>query len=718
MKENCFILAAIHPLAEQGNSHLGDEWPVFLGALRGSLQHQGLEDPSSSEALLLFRFEKPLTAIASLVENLNRLKEEFSWQQSFGPPPLQAVFHLEMHGDPASPLHDPSATLWEILKTEHPYITHSLKLEWGQLIDGEKFPPHDFGDEETGFYPLRFADQSQVKTERLFPFRHLPLAGQFRPCFYCGMTVHHPSNCPSKQLSMAIHALDKVGYLPLPELVGCFQDAFNNQERLNLLLADGVTSTDLRKNSALQLFVASFDLMRVYQLRFLHHLAFSPQLPWEELVRRQKLPGSNHSLHLAFDCLRVGQYAEAEELFFEESHRQGGKQFHATVGRAFIALEQDRDSDMGHLLESASTMASTENEKVYVSFLLSRYFELQENRWKAEHALDNVFALGIDCAEAIYRQIQLAAPQAFSDRELHQLRFLVAGQKEYFMRAFLDPLLLPVYGPIEDMLSLHLEARREEAAERLTQLGAQCRELQEWLAPDDEYLQGFLRETGILEEQFQLNSYYDDLAVADAAKRLVHESFRLQEKRLDEMMEKKARALAAHEKYVGFWSWYPYQAFFQEFQEILAKSKEKLVRIQTVSDQEITGKSYRQVVAILGETEQLRARLQAMVGRMGWAKLFFDGVKLFVKRLLVTEVILLLLCLISLPVLAFWLDQKAAGSGFVAMLQTPWVQKQLLFIVTLVVAPTLALAQTLWKTADAGLLPFPDPEGNTKVRKG
>jgi hypothetical protein len=704
MKENCFILAAIHPLAEPGNRHLGDEWPAFLGALRNSLQHQGLEDQNSSEVLLLFRFEKPLTAIASFVENLNRLKEEFSWQKSYDPPPLQAVFHLEMAGDLSSPLRDPSATLWDILKTEYPYITHSLKLEWGQLIDGEKFPPHDFGDEETGFYPLRFADLSQVKTERLFPFRSLPLAGQFNPCFYCGMTVHNPANCPSKQLSMAIHALDKIGYLPLSELAGYFQDAFNHQERLNLLLADGLISTDLRKNFSLQLFVASFDLMGVYQIRFLSHLAFSPEIPWEDLVRRQKSSGSNHALHLAFDCLRVGQYAEAEELLFEESHRQGGKQFHATVGRAFIALEQGLDSDLGHFLESASTMASTENEKVYISLLLSRYFELQGHRWKAEHALDNVFSLGIDCTEAVYRQIQLAASQSFSNRELHQLRFLVAEQKEYFMRAFLDPLLLPVYGLVEDMLALHLEARREEAEERLAKLRAQCRELEEWLVPDDEYLQSVIQETGMLDEQFQLDSYYDYLAVADAAKRLVHESYQLQENRLDEMMEKKDRALAAHEGYVGFWNRYPYHAFFQEFQEILTKNKEKLLIIQTISDQEITGKGYRQITAILGEIDELRARLQAMVGRMGLAKVFFDGVKLFVKRLLLTEIILLLLCLISLPVLAFWLGDNATGSGLVARLQTPWVQKRILFIITLVIAPTLALAQTLWKSADADLL--------------
>lgn len=699
MIENCSILAAIHPLTEQGRKFLGDGWQSFLDTLRSSLNQQGLEDHDSSNALLLFRFEKPFTAVASLLENLHKAREAFSWDRAAGPLPLQIVFHLEIQGDLTSPLRDPSSTLWNILKTEHPYITHSLKLEWEQRLAGENLPRHFLGEEEDGLYPLRFADQTLVKTERFFPYRSLPVSGPLSPCFYCGMTSHKPSGCPSKQLSLAIHALDKIGYLPLADLVNSFQDAFGNQERMTLLLADGVTFTDLRRDFSLQVFVAYFDLMRIFQIRFLLHIAFSSRTQWEELVKAETTPKSNNALHLALDCLRVGQYSQAEAFFFEESRRPGGRQFYATVGRAFIALEQDRANDMGHFLESASTMATTETEKIYISLLLSRYFELQGNTWKAEHALDNIFAMDMDCAEAIYRQIQLAVKLAFSDRELYQLRFLVSEQKEYFMRAFLDPLLVPCYGPVEDMLSLRLDAKREEAEGQLTQLQALCEELQEWLEPEDEYLQVIIRGAGDLANQFQRRSYYDFLAVADTATKLINESYRLQEDRLDRMKEKKEKAAAAHEGYVKFWNLYPYQGFFKGFQEALVLNKEKLETIQKESEQMVTGKGYRKITATLEEIEELLTKLHPMVVRMGWTKIFLDGMKFFMKRLIITEVILLLGCFISLPVLAFWLD-NTAGAGIVEMLQTPWVQRQILFVVTILVAPMLALAQTLWKASD------------------
>lgn len=699
MIDNRSILAAIHPLTEGGQQLLGDDWQRFLDTLRGNLSHQGLEDQDSSNALLLFRFEKPFTAVASLLENLRMAREAFFLERSAGPLPLQIVFHLEAPGDLASPLRDPSATLWNILKTEDPYITHSLMLEWEQRTAGEKLPGHSLGEEETGLYPLRFADQALVKTARLFPCRNLPAAGPLSPCFYCGMRSHNPSDCPSKQLSMAVHALDKVGFLSLADLVSSLQEAFGNHERVNLLLADGVTFTDLRRDFSLQVFVACFDVMRIFQVRFLLHMSFCSQAQWEDLIKAETSPKSNNALHLALDCLRVGQYRQAEAFFFDESRRPGGRQFYATVGRAFVALEQDRSSDMGNFLESASTMATTETEKIYISLLLSRFFELQGNTWKAEHALDNIFSMDMDCAEAIYRQIQLGVNFAFTDRELHQLRFLVSEQKEYFMRALLDPLLEPCYGPVEDMLSMGLEAKKEEAEEQLTRLQALCEELREWLDPEDAYWQATSRGARDLALQFARHSYYDYLAVAETATKLINETYRLQEDRLDRLREKKEKAAAAHEGYVKFWNSYPYQGFFKGFQEALALNKEQLKTIQQDPQQGITGKAYRETTATLEKIEELLTKLHPLVVRMGVVKVFADGMKFFVKRLIITEIVLLLGCLISLPVLAFWLD-NTSGAGLVELLQTPWVQKQVFFVVTILVAPMIALAQTLWNASE------------------
>lgn len=698
MAEDYSILVAIHSQIHKGQEVLGDKWMNFFYTLRNLLLKNGLEDPESGVDLLLFTYSHPYSAFSSVFESLHQTKEEFEWEDSFGAAPLQIIFHLEKQGDLPAPLREASSNLWNLLREETPYVTRSLKLQWEVLMKEKSLPPHHFESEEMGLFRVEFLDKSLIRKEKLFPHRSLSRKGDLKECFYCGKTNHKPSFCPSKLLTMETQALSEIGYHPIALVSENFKEAFSQQEKNLNILAAGVTSSQIRKDLNLQVFIAYFDVFRVYQPRFLWNVAFASLLSrWDELGNPEMFAVDSQNLHLGFDCLRVGQYEQAEEFFVDESRRPKGKQFCATIGRAFIALELERYSDMGHFLESANTVAHTDNEHIYISLLLSRYYEIEGDLWKAEQTGDNVFTVNRDCTDGLYRQIQLSvAKNGFGEKVLQRLRALVTGKKEFFMVALMDPLLLPISGPVEDMLSSRIRTLLYEAEENLIQARIQCEELRSWLDEDDLQMRTYTDDLAELERKFERQSYFDTIDVAERSKNMVSACYRIQEAKLDELCDEVKNAVFRWEGYRNFWRTYTYQPLFKGFYTTLMEIREKLSVVRPLAEKNQGGEVYRKAVGLLEDVENRLDSLRPLIAKMNWLKITFDSIKLFGKKLVIAEVSLLTLLLVLVPVLSVLLSDTVA-TGTLDLLKNPLFQKQALFIFTIFIAPLVALAQTLWK---------------------
>ncbi|HIJ78373.1 MAG: hypothetical protein OEY01_04135 [Desulfobulbaceae bacterium] len=695
MADNYSILVAIHALNYQGKEILGENWDNLFRDLKKALHEKGIVDQAGSDELLLVGFELPFTAFTSVLENLARLKIQYEWQESLGPLPLQIVFHLEKPGDLPTPLRDVKASLWDLLRYEEPYVSRALKLQWEQLKLVEKMPAHQFEDVGMGLYLLKLADLGAVRSIKLFPPRTLPLSGKLPPCFYCGMTTHRPADCPSKMLTMATQGIPHVGYLPVETIGDLFAKAFASQIKLDNILETGLTSFQIRQQLLLQVYVAYFDLNRIFQPRFLWNNAFSGYSKWKDLLKPETVTVDSHSLHLALDCLRVGQYGQAEELFVDESRRPKGRQFHATIGRAFIALELERESDMGHFLESAAALAGPEKEKIYISLLLARFYGLQDNSWKAEHTLDNVIAVDSDCADALYLQVQLMARDGIDEKGIRQLRRLVGDHKELFIAALMDPQLAAIAGPVEEVLLNRLEVQRQEAEGKIRQVREMVQDVATWFASDDETLTPTLADLAGLEQQFERGSYYDNLEVAGKAQGMLEFCYRLQEKKLDELHDAIKKASKSWEIHRNYWKPYPYKSFFKEFHEILVAGKETLDKVGVTAEKNMYGGLYRQSVEMLDGLDEGLLALNVLAKKMAWLKIFFDGLKLFGRKLVATEIALLVIGAVVVPIVAFWLAGTKAA-GIIELVRNPWVQKQALIVVTVLVAPFIALIRTLW----------------------
>jgi len=695
MPDQPSILAAVRSMTAKGQQLLGDRWMAFFYTLRSHLQEEAQELEESADELLLFRFPDPAQAINGFFKRIDQTKREFQWREDLGPAPVQFLLHLDSEPERPQPFRDPATSLWEIFAPEIPYATPALAAKWQELTREAMLPSHHLQVDESGFSAIKFPGRSAVSREPLFPHRLLPLAGPEKPCFYCGMTRHQPTNCPSKLLSMQTQGLPLIGYTPLPMLSDIYREVFENEEPMLNLLAAGVTPSQIRKDVKLATYIAYFDILKIYQPRFLWNLAFTVHTQWHELGRPETVTVDSHNLHLGLDCLRVGQYAQAEDLFVDESRRPKGKQFYATIGRAFISLEMGREHDMGHFLESALRMTTTDKDRIYISMLLSRYYELLGDTWKSEHALDNVFSIDRNCAEALYRQLQLSVNTGFGDRALRQLRSLVVGEKELFMQALIDPQLAPIAPQVEDILLARLNAQEKDAEEHLAKARAICHELASWFAEDQEEVTGLLKDLGELEEQFQHKSYYDMIDVAERSRILLHACYRLQENELDKLKARVDDTIRRWEGYRRFWESYPYPMFFKGFGELLDQTRATLSSVKNDSQRNMHADLFRSLNEALDNLEESFERMKGLAVRMGWVKVLLDGVKLFAKRLVITEIVLVLLGFLIVPSLALLLGDSHLA-GFVELLTDPYVQKQLLLITTLFLAPLIALGHTLW----------------------
>ncbi|MBU0908560.1 MAG: hypothetical protein KJ717_03265, partial [Proteobacteria bacterium] len=353
MKKNNTILLAIRTLSYQGGKILGSRWLPLIDAVRQILAKSGFEQPESSDELLLFTFPNPFLALISLLEGLESVKVEHGWQESQGALPVQTVIHLLEKEDALPQIQQTSASEWDMLQQETIYLTRSLMRNWKELTAGRELPEHRFEDEGSGFFQMVISGTATLRKVELISYRSLPVHGKLKECFYCGMTSHTPANCPSKFINMKIRGMEHIGYLPFEELNSLYKKIFPDYSACSNKCAAGIKPAQLRQDKELLIFVAYLDLNRMYQLRFLANTAFCLNTKWEGQDSTDKINIDSRNLHLGLDCLRVGQFAQAEELLTRESKKREGKQFYATVGLAFWALELGRAKDMGHYLERA-----------------------------------------------------------------------------------------------------------------------------------------------------------------------------------------------------------------------------------------------------------------------------------------------------------------------------------------------------------------------------
>lgn len=699
--ENHTLLLALLADNPTGSRLFGERWPELAQALRRLLRQDSLGEQEVRGEIQLFRYPDPAAALKSWSTRLLELKQRLNWEPILGPIPLRVILHLEEGTGEETPaqLTEFGSESWQELQAETIYLSPTLARRWTELADPQKLgtpSPVTVAEGLTALIPA--AAKSQAAP--LFPHRRLPLGGKLKPCFYCGQTTHPPADCPAKMLTMQTQGLPTAGYLPPEQLSQLFREAMEGQGQLNPLLVTGIDHSQLRKTPLLHAYVTYFDLNKVFQPRFLAAIAFSAHSQWADLGRPESINVKNNNLFLGLDCLRVGQYHRANELFIAESRRPRGKELYATIGRAFISLEQNRHQDMEYYLESALKMAISNRDRIYLYLLLTRHYRLMEEPWKASQALDNILTFERDCLEALYLQVQLAVDRGLVSQALEGVRALVEEERTFFIRALMDPELVPIQGEVEEIIRARLRVQAREAEERLAQARVTCEEMELWLEENDPGLKTLRGDLAIIEGQAGQQGYFDLVDVAERSRSLVINCHRTQEARLDALHDRLAATGQRLEGFRRLWRDYPHRPFFPSFAATLAGVEKAVAKASGQGTKSMHGALYRSLINSLEECERDFILLTRIATRMAWLRTLLTAGKQFLRSLLVAEIALLSFTIILLVALIMLAGDSPAASGLAQVLREPALQKRLLTLVTLVLAPIFALIHTLWRTLE------------------
>lgn len=679
------MLLAVHPAVSALSQMPGERRVEMIAGLRRALASGGMEAGDSTGELLLFNYANPLSAITVLFENLAAIRKSYGLGGENAPLPLQYLLHLETRNEQPPSFRFLNSSAWDMMTPDTLYLSRAIRLQWDNLQQGRPLPPHQLGEGGGEFTALRFDQPADLRRKRLFPHRTLLAgAGGGAVCFYCGLRTHHPSGCPSKRLGMDNFSLPDVGYQSLAAFVRNFQAALVNRKELEALLSTGVELAQVRKNPPLQALVAYYDLLTIYQPRYLDQIAFSIHSVWPGL-NKVLVKLENRNLRVGLDCLRVGQLDRARNLLLAENQAMGGKQYCATVGLAFVALEHGRFEEMGHHLQIAAGLAAVEKEKIHAALLLARYHDLAGNLWKAEQALQAMVDLYADCHEIVYRRVQTAVRRGQGAGDTIRLASgLVEANRLYFMNLLMDPGLLPIEGLLDDLLTNHLRLVNIRAEEELEAATREYERLGKWIDGEDEEYQQNLQVLARLRQQQERRSYYDLVDVGAKARALAQGGTRLQEGKLDSLNEQIDQAVVEWGEFQAYWQDYPYKSLWRQFEKRLQNTRRMLVDARRVAAESLSRGRKR----LAAGRERLKGFVP-LIKRMERMRLLLDSAGVFAGRLLAVELAISAMLLLLYPLITIGLAEQF-GDELVRMVRDPAIQKRVLFAANLVAAPVIA----------------------------
>ncbi len=689
------LILNIRNCANQGEKILGNRWRPFIEHLREELCHYGEEHNVSNDTQLIFTLTGYYTPFSALFSSLEKSKQAYQWPETSGPPPLQFIFELLEKNTLLTESILPDQNLWDEIQHETVYLGPLLQNKWSSFISQPNFPDHKLSKDPNGLVKITFGNHDIGKQEPLLAYRGLPVSQQGKECFYCGMTTHHPAHCPSKMLGMDSWGLADLGYLNFEEINTLYKKVFPEKPVIIARLREGIKTIHLRKDKELLVFVSFFDLSVIFQLRFLWNYAFSSYSKWTTIYQTDNIKINNRNLHLGLDCLRVRQYEQAEELLQNELKQHNGQKFATNIALAFLSLECNRNSDVGRYLETARNNTKTTTEMIYANLLLSRHYEIIKDFWNAKESVTNALKADYDCLDAQYRRIQLIVREStINEREFKQLKSLILGQKDIFIRSLLDPALLFIQGTLNDFLTHQYKTISFDASRNLQEAASQVEKLSVWLDVKDKRNTANHQSIATMQSQLNKKSYFHQLDISEKAKGLFFTCKRLRKDQANQFSAQLARYKKQLNNYLKFWKSYPYKKFNTNFYPAVIQALNRCRESTELLKKESTTAT-KEAISLSEQVKAGYGKIKKEYSRILLIQTVINGLKIFAKKLVICECTGLLIMILAAPAIQATLGEMPSLNWLVQLSADHGVQKKTMLITTLFIAPFFALSWTL-----------------------
>ncbi len=469
-------------------------------------------------------------------------------------------------------------------------------------------PPFDY-DHPRPVYRL-LEDQQAIENSE-FLYRTALVSGRHSVCFYCGSRQHIPQNCPSKKLIHPTRSLKKLGYTSTEAINGMFLEHMMAPRAL----LEAAPSPDHQvDDSSLLAQHAFYELKSIVQHRFFRNIWDSFSNSWDEVKAIMDSGEKGGQIWLALDLIRTSRLVKAESLLntlmLQES--QDYRVF-CTVG--FLYLEQNQCSKAEWSFERALMFAKTKPQRIFILFLLARLFEVRGSLPRAEEKIEEILRLHPSCVDARYQRVLYRFHRGQDKRALAGLTKLIHEQKEFYVKALIDPELAPFSTVVNQRLQ-RLFGEIKTKAEHLYTAAVTEKQRQESLRGDeecvDEEMQSLWEKAG---QAFHSESYFGYLEVIRIAD-LVTSRCRMT---IADWKKKIGRQLAGLgdqlQTQMAFIQTYPYPFMTLGILKQLKLIQEKLKQIQNiVADEEVDRfkEAYAQAIGLSKQIEAISPWLKRL----------------------------------------------------------------------------------------------------------
>jgi class 3 adenylate cyclase/tetratricopeptide (TPR) repeat protein len=589
---------------------------------------------------------------------------------------LEAFTKLERSSGPLLPL--------QVLIDSGPYfradrlVLDAFEIKWEEVTPGRihisssalrlikdkntvaTIPAFDY-ERPRPLYRLALNDAVDSSVEDpLFMYRSTLVQGRNPQCFYCSSRSHTAADCPSKMYENLTQVLQRLGYFSFQSINRIFLSYLLDPQ--SALRQTTVQSTDRNlkgdpekqiedtRNLALPVF---FELKSIVQLRFFRNIWGYYSENWEDFKTEYFGGDKGGQIWLALDLIRTSHLSKAESLLngLMLEYPQDYRVFCAT---AFLYLEQNLFSKAEYSFERAMTYTKTKPQRILILFLLSRLLEIRGNFTGAEQKTEEILRILPSCSDARYQRIRYRFQRGDHKRAIAELTKLIHEQKEYFVKALIDPDLDGYRSTVDLRLLRMFEQMKEKAAQHLPRAEAEIARIKLLLGEEESIDSEIQSMWSQIKRSEPTDSYFGYLDIVRLSNAILYRC-------LNEITEWKkdiAGRIAGADKrcaqYTDYIQRFPYPVLTIGLRERLRKIKNEIRQIRETIEAEEVGRfreCHVETAALVRGMESIPASLKRL--RFIHQTIYF--LSSFFKTSLTLQTTNLVFGIVMLPVASHYL---------------------------------------------------------------
>ncbi|MDO5483438.1 MAG: hypothetical protein Q4F27_00885, partial [Desulfovibrionaceae bacterium] len=511
--------------------------------------------------------------------------------------------------------------------------------------------------------------------------------------FYCGLPGHTAAHCPTRTLPSTRSDLwDDVGDLGLDDI----NEAFRQIESvLSQRGAAGYAELLDSDDDTSLLLQAIMDINGPCQLRnvprhWLYRLR-EAEPDEEDVPTRDDSPAWELLEKLALAGPDEISKVEAEVAKAISMHQRDPR---LRMVRAFLCVEKNDPAGAAASFREAAGLTPSASLQAWNEYLQARLAEEQGQYSVAIEQYNRVWRVMPQWRDVLYRGLVCRVKMGFAEQILEQLVKLVHEDPNYFNRILLDPAFergrLLILSALYEIWT-EAKKRAEEERDRILIME---RRLTDWFADDHPMQMQLGLKIKKLQSMSNVNNYIAFLKVVKQCPILERELDEGIQREVEELRNRYKNYLDALQEIRDEASWFPFPSVLRDFS---ADFNECAGIINwafacNFNDADTFKRAQGTIPRLNDLLRQLRRRLKSL--RMVRDATLFA--MLMGKTFIWVEIVGLLLCFISVPVIVFWGDSLYLGWLKDLLGENQWsIQKVLAIIVTIIALGVSALRSTL-----------------------